>query len=228
MSEQKNITGDFSRVYIESALSIEIRRADVCNVTTPGDDLNHVRVEQSGDTIKIRRKGLDIGAIFRPRPHANITMPYLHELVLSGASQVTVNGFESDHPLTIRLNGASHAQIRSMASGDIKMEVTGASNVAGDIKVSGDIMFNINGASRVELSGLSSGARLELSGASQARLANFNLDNVDASISGASSAQLKVSGKLDVNLSGASKLEYAGNPVLGNASVSGASSLKHR
>lgn len=224
MSEQKNTTGDFSRVNIESALTVEIQQADFCNVTATGD----VRIEKSGDTIKIRRKGFDIGAIFRPRPHVRITMPYLHEIVLSGASQVRVGKFVSDHPLIVRLNGASHVEIESMSAGNTRMEVTGASNVTGDFKVSGDIDLKINGASRVELTGLSESARLELSGASQARLANFSFNNIDTNISGASSAQLKVSGKLDVNLSGASRLEYAGNPILGNATVSGASSLKHR
>jgi hypothetical protein len=37
-----------------------------------------------------------------------------------------------------------------------------------------------------------------------------------------------VNAKLDISLSGASRLEYSGNPALGNVAVSGASTLKHR
>jgi hypothetical protein len=228
MNEQRFVISDFSKVWVESALSVDIRRSDDYSVTAAGDDFNHVRVEKTGDTLKIRRRGLDLIAIFRARPNISITMPHLDELVLSGASQVKASGFDSDHALTVKLSGASHLEIISISSGNSRMDITGASNVSGDIEVSGDIVFNINGASRAELAGSGNGARLELAGASQARLANFTLNNVKASISGASSSQLKVDGNLDVNLSGASRLEYSGNPTLGNVSVSGASTLKRR
>ena len=45
---------------------------------------------------------------------------------------------------------------------------------------------------------------------------------------GASSVQLKVIDNLNINLSGASRLEYAGRPVLGKIQVAGASVLKQR
>ena len=228
MSEQQFPFGDFTRVWVESALSIEIRRSDSFSVTTDGENFNHIRVEKSGDILKIRRRGLDFHAIFRPRPHIIVNMPRLNELVLSGACQAKASGFGAEGELVVKLSGASHLEISSISSDSVKIEVNGASNVTGDVRVNANTMFNINGASRVELSGLSTSAKLELSGASQARLANFNLNNIDATISGASSAQLKVSGKLDVNLSGASRLEYGGSPTLGNVAVSGASSLKRR
>ena len=52
------------------------------------------------------------------------------------------------------------------------------------------------------------------------------LDNIEASISGASSAYLKVNNKLDFDLNGASRLEYSGSPTIGKMKVSGASTLK--
>ncbi len=88
--------------------------------------------------------------------------------------------------------------------------------------------MSVSGASRVELSGSGGKAGLRLSGASQARLLAFSLTNAEVESSGASSSQLKVEGILDLNLSGASRLEYAGSPKLGDVRVSGASTLNRR
>ena len=121
-----------------------------------------------------------------------------------------------------------HGPLELLFTIDEETGLTGASNLAGDINISGDILFEISGASRVELSGSGNSARIELSGASQARLANLTLHKASANISGASSAQLKVNDNLDINLSGASRLEYAGSPILGKVQVTGAAMLKQR
>jgi hypothetical protein len=226
MNGLKYTAGNFSKIYIESTISADIRRGDECGITATGDGFSHIKIEEKEDTIKIRRKGFV--SLFVARPHITVTMPQISELVLSGASQAKVFGFESESPLMVKLTGASHAEIRSISSGNTGIEISGASNLTGDIKVNGDIKFNITGASRVELTGSSEVAELELSGASQARLGNFSIINVNARISGASSTQLNVSDKLDVNLSGASRLEYDGGPTLGSVTVSGASTFKQR
>ncbi len=228
MNNQRFDISDFTRVIVESALSVDIERSDAYSVTADSDDFSYIRAEKTGDTLKIRRRGIDLRSIFRARPNVRVTMPQLDELALSGASQVRTRGFHSDHELLVKLNGASHLEISSISSGNMKFEVSGASNIAGDINVNGDTWFKINGASRVELAGYGTSATLELSGASQARLAVFSLNNAKTSISGASNAQLKVNAQLDISLSGASRLEYTGNPALGNVAVSGASTLKHR
>ena len=48
----------------------------------------------------------------------------------------------------------------------------------------------------------------------------------DIDLSGASRANIKMDGKLNADLSGASSLEYAGNVVLGKTSTSGASKIR--
>lgn len=227
MSNQRLDYTDFTKLKIDSALSVDVLRADFYSLTV-GDDLSRIKVEKVGDTLVIGRRGLDWMAIFHPRPHVVITMPELHEMTLSGACQGKVIGFRSGHSFNLKLNGASHLEINGMASGSLKANISGASNLAGDINISGDARFDISGASRVELTGSGTGAGLELSGASQARLASLTLQKASANISGASSAQLKVNSALDIDLSGASRLEYTGSPVLGKVQVSGASTLKHR
>jgi hypothetical protein len=47
-------------------------------------------------------------------------------------------------------------------------------------------------------------------------------------VSGAGQANVFVNGKLDAELSGASRLEYGGKPVLGKVEVTGGSTLKQK
>lgn len=217
----------FTRVRVEGACSVDILRSDSYGVVVPQEDYGHVKFREEGDTLVITRKGI-ASLFFHARPRAIVTMPELSELTLTGASHGKVLGFQTDRELFLNLDGASHLEMNSMAAGNIRIRISGASHLSGEVKANHDARLDITGASWMELTGSGENARIAISGASQARLANFILNNSDVHVSGASSANLKVNKKLDLNISGASRLEYAGSPSLGKVSVSGASTLKQR
>jgi hypothetical protein len=214
---------DFNRVRVDSALTIQILRSDTYNIRLQPDDIGRVRIEKTEDTLRIWRRGFDW---FHPRPRISITMPELIDLSLSGACQGEVEGFQSEHDFTLKLNGASQLEIKQMSAGNFKVEISGASNLTGDIKIGGRAVFNVSGASRVKLGGTAENMQLDLSGASQARLSELALKDADVNFSGASSGQLNIKGQLNMNLSGASRLEYSGSPTLGKVQISGASNLR--
>jgi hypothetical protein len=225
MNTQRFDFTDFSRLKIEHALSVDILRADSYSLTL-GDDFPRIKVEKVGETLVIGRRGLDWMAFFHPQPRVVITMPQLYELTLSGACHGKAIGFQSNQEFIIKLSGASHLEISKVSAGSLKTNISGASDLAGEISYSGEARFEISGASRVQLNGSGNNARIELSGASQARLENLILHQASIHTSGASSVRLNVTDKLDINLSGASRLEYAGRPVLGSIQIAGASILK--
>jgi hypothetical protein len=218
----------FTRVRVEGACAVEILRSDSYGIVVPDEDFGHLKFRKEGDILVIGRKGIASILLFHARPRTVITMPELDGLALSGSSHGKVLGFQSDGELSLDLCGASHLEMSSMAAGDMKAKVCGASNLSGDIRASRNITFDINGASRVELTGSGDSARIDVSGASQARLAGFTLNNSEVNISGASSSNLRVNKRLDVAVSGASRVEYSGSPSLGRVSVSGASTFKQR
>jgi hypothetical protein len=218
----------FNRVRVEGACAVEILRSDSWGIVVPNEDYSHLKFRKEGDTLVIGRKGIASIFLFHARPRTVITMPALDGLALAAASHGKVLGFQSDRELSLDLCGASHLEMASMAAGNMKARVCGASNLSGDIRASRNITFDITGASRVELAGSGDGARIDVSGASQARLARFTLNSSEVNISGASSSSLRVNKKLDVVVSGASRLEYSGSPGLGRVSVSGASTFKQR
>jgi hypothetical protein len=59
-------------------------------------------------------------------------------------------------------------------------------------------------------------------------LADFQIDDANVNLSGASHATVNLNGTLNVEASGASSLEYIGNPTLGNVNTSGGSSVNKR
>lgn len=200
---------DFDRVEITHAFKADIRQGDSFSVEVRIDDNleQYLDVSQSGDKLTV---GLDQEVRFsfnRVTLEVDITMPQLVEIAASGASQVTLSGFESDQ--------------------DLRADASGASSIEGDI-IAGDADFEISGASRMTLDGSGGTLRLELSGASRTDLEQFAVTDADVVLSGASSAVVNVSGRLDVDASGASRLSYAGNPTLGSIDVSGASSINER
>ena len=155
-------------------------------------------------------------------------MPLLREITLGGACQSKVIGFQSNENLALKLSGASQMEMNSVTAGNIKVDISGASNLTGDISYSGEALFKVSGASRMVLQGSGNNSWLDISGASQARFENLALRNVDLKLSGASSAQLKVSDRIDFNLSGASRMEYTGSAAIGKMQINGASQVNHR
>ena len=105
--------------------------------------------------------------------------------------------------------------------------MSGASKVIGAITGS-DANFDVSGASTIQLEGSASNVVIDGSGASRVNLGGFTVDNVDIELGCASSGTVKLDGRLDANLSGASKLEYIGEPTMGTINTSGGSTLSKK
>jgi hypothetical protein len=219
---------DFTGIEIGSAFNLEVTPAASYNVTiTAGKNiLEHIRVAKTGDILKITIEGWSFNWWWHNNPKVVITMPVLAQLNLSGACQGTVMGFKSAEDFTLKLSGASHLDI-DMETGYFTSEISGASSMTGRLTVAGS-NIDLSGASDINLTGSGGDIKVHGSGASHAELFYFTVNNADIELSGASSTHLEVRGRLDVDLSGASTLEYLGNPTLGKNDVSGASDLKHK
>ncbi len=99
---------------------------------------------------------------------------------------------------------------------------TGGSRIDMDGIDAGDFVIDLSGAAWFAGSGSVERLRLNLSGASRADAPGLTARFVDATVSGASVARLRVVEALVVNASGASLLEYFGDPTV-RADTSGAS-----
>jgi hypothetical protein len=199
----------FSRLEFTHAFQADVTQGESFSVVITIDDNleQYLEVSQDGDTLKV---GLEPGLMLSLRNttmQARITMPELTGVNGSGATRISIAGFESDQ--------------------DLSIDVSGASTLRGQI-VAGDLRADVSGASRLELTGQGQDGRINVSGASQANLADFPMQNVDVEASGASRAEVNASGRLDAEASGASNVHYSGAPTLGRIQTSGASNVRER
>jgi hypothetical protein len=195
---------NFTKVEISTAFEFEIQQSNSYNISVTADDnvMDYVQVSQDGQTLKI---GLGTVTWFGPKTlRASVTMPQLRGLTVSGASHGDIYDFSSTE--------------------DLDITVSGASRVNGDI-TAGNAEFDISGASTIQLEGSANDMVAGVSGASRCNLGSFPVNNADVNFSGASSGTINLDGRLDADLSGASRLWYIGEPTMGTINTSGASSL---
>jgi len=215
---------DFTIVDIGSAFEAEITQSNSYSIKITADDniMEHIQVSKTGETLTISITG----TIIPPSTwKAEITMPELHELRFSGATHGTATGFSSTHNLTLTLSGASSLD-PDISAGYVEIILSGASRIQGELTASEDAKLVIGGASSVELTGGAKDLLVEeCEGASSLDLSNFPVNNANVYLSGASSATIKLEGKLDVDISGASHLYYIGEPTMGNIVISGGSTV---
>ena len=118
-----------------------------------------------------------------------------------------------------------HKVSDSMDAIDIK--VSGASRINGSITAD-DAGFEVSGASIVQLQGSAKNIVADVSGSSIFNLGDFVVNNADITLSGASLGTVNLNGRLDADISGASKLSYIGEPIMGDINTSGASTLSKK
>ena len=223
---------EFTRVDISSAFSYEIMQSDTYSISITANNnlFDDIKVAKEGQTLII---GMEIPgapwAVFNNNPNikAVITMPQLQGLDSSGATHGIVADFSSTEKLDVTASGASSVELVEIIAADTAFDVSGASEVTGDIIVK-DLELEVSGASTVQLKGSADSIAADGSGASHLKLADLKVGNANIILSGASDGTVNLDGKLDAELSGASTLEYIGEPTLGITDISGASKLKRK
>ncbi|MFC1964784.1 head GIN domain-containing protein [Chloroflexota bacterium] len=196
--------GDFNKVEISGTLEFEISRSSAYSISVTADDnvIEKVFVTKRGDTLKIDLETFPrLGSITLKTV---ITMPQLRGLDISGAARGTIYGFNSTDDVHIRLSGAS--------------------KVEGNI-IAGNADFDVGGASIIQLEGSAKDMVADVIGASYLRLGDFTVNNASITLMGVSTGTVNVSGRLDADLQGVTKLSYIGEPVMGTIKKSAVSVL---
>lgn len=196
----------FDEVDISNSFKANITQGESYKVVIRVDDniVEYLNVVKGGSTLKI---GLDPNrsyTILNATMEAEVTMPELVVLDLSGNSEARINGFVTSNPLTFDLSGNSR--------------------LGGDIE-GGDSRIDVSGNSSVTLSGSAGDLTVDASGSSEVNLADFPGSNGSVNASGSSTVTVNLSGSLDAEASGSSDIYYLGNPELGSIETSGSSNI---
>ncbi len=223
-TREYNISG-FSGVAADDAFNVEVRegRAHSVSVTADSNVFKYLDVRRKGSTLQL---GLKAGApVTGATLSAVVTTPRLEAVALSGASDGSITGFRGSLPLTLTLSGASSLAIDDAKTARTSVTLSGGSDLTGKMATT-SITFSLSGASAVTLRGTAADATVTASGGSHVDLQSFVAKNATVNLSGASNGFVFANGDLRVKLSGASHLDYDGNPRLRAVDVSGGSSLR--
>jgi len=229
LDTEKMDFSDFSIVEVGWAFEVGITQSGSYSVSITADDnlFDYIEASKTGDRLTI---GLKPGYSYQwPLTlRAEITMPDLYELKLSGATRGTVEGFNSSHKFVLGISGASTLDASDISAGEIEINLDGASKISGSIMAVGDAQFTVSGASKVELEGVANDLLVSVDGASEVELSVFPGHNANVILSGASRATVNLDGRLDADLSGASQLLYIGEPTMMDINTSGGSTVSKK
>jgi hypothetical protein len=197
---------DFRNVKAGGAYKLYIAQGDQYSVKLEGDEnlLQYVEVAKEGNWVDIRTRS---GYNLDPSNELNvyITAPVYSRIEASGASDILGKTLiRNDEDLEMHVSGA----------GDIRMEVNAPR-----------LQASISGSGNIDLKGEAKDVRLDLTGAGDAHCYDLKSENTTVDISGAGSAQVYASVKLDVHASGAGSVSYKGNATNVSQHVSGAGSV---
>jgi len=158
---------NFTIVEVGGGFKVEITRSSSYSVhiTADNNTLDYIDVSKTGDTLTISLKS---GYSYQNVTlKADITMPNLYAVTLSGGTRGTAKEFTSTHNFNLELSGGS------------TLEIEGSAN---------NLNIDASGGSRADLSDFPvHNATVNLSGGSQATI-NLN-DTLNANLSGGSQLQ---------------------------------------
>ncbi len=143
---------------------------------------------------------------------------------ISGSSDIS--GTLTSTGTKIKLSGASSLDM-SLKTAEATLTAEGSSDLKGDLQ-SENVTFRLTGASEAAFTGSAGSTTIEASGSSDMDCPDLTLQSADVELSGASSAKIHTDGKLNIDLSGGSHLDYTGNASTGKIAVSGASEVNHK
>lgn len=126
------------------------------------------------------------------------------------------------------LKGTRGIKVNITSSSLRDVELNGAVRFAATNLSGPEFYLDANGATRVALKGTVDAMSAEMSGASRMDAESLVTRAIELTISGAGRAEVNVSEVLKVDISGAGKVTYVGNPKTVDKDISGAGSVKPR
>ena len=196
----------FDKVDVSGAIDVIVNIGNKSEVVIEADSaiMPYVVTEVKDRELRIYNK--DIIGFYNFKNNkilVTITTPSILELESSGACDVTINDLKTDM---------------------FKVSLSGACDLIGSFECN-VLDFESSGSSDSKLKGKVKDCNIELSGASDIKALDLEVDNLKIEGSGSSNVEITVQNSLEVELSGASELRYKGEPKYIKTDMSGVAQL---
>jgi Putative auto-transporter adhesin, head GIN domain len=203
-TQDRSVT-EFKNIEVGGAAKVFVSQGDQHSVKVEVDEnlQQFVEVYQEGDKVVVREKS---GFNLDPTGDLKIyvTSPVYNNIDVSGACDII-----GQTPI----NNPENLEMHISGAGDMKMEVNAP-----------HISAEVSGSGNIDLKGETKAADLSLTGAGHAHCFDLKSETTKVDISGAGSAQVFASVRLDAEVSGAGSVDYKGGAAV-DQHVSGAGSV---
>jgi hypothetical protein len=197
----------FKDVDVSGAAKVYVSQSEHSSVKLEGDEnlLPYIEVIQEGDKIRVRNKpGFNL--IPTGDLKVYVSTPVYNNIDASGACDIIGQ---------TKISNPENLEMHVSGAGDIQMEVDAPR-----------LKAQVSGSGSINLKGQTRDVDLDLTGAGHAHCYELLAENTKVEISGAGSAEVYASVRLDADVSGAGNVSYKGNASDVNQHVSGAGSVK--
>ncbi len=200
---------DFDHVSVVGPYRVVIRPGSSYSVRAAGSDdaLRQLIVEREGDELVIKPRNRSLFGLSRGNSDpvlVTVELPVLNHLELVGGARAQVSGFRT---------------------GDLRIEQAGAAQLALDGKFD-ELNMELAGGCRANLRGSAEQLQIDGAGACEVAAPGFTARRANIDVVGASKVHLRVTEELKAEATGASLIEYSGNPTDISRSAIGASTIR--
>lgn len=171
-------------------------------VSAPQEALSEVVTEVVDGKLKIYTESFFVNYPVKVSIH-NDSLTYIEG---SGAARFKTQNIVNSPALTVKLSGASSADL--------------------DFNISGTSEFDLSGAAKADVNGNAGKTDIHASGASKFEGNEFKVFEAVADANGASKISIYATKRLDAEASGASDIDCEGNPTVVKRNESGGSSIR--
>lgn len=210
---------DFTEFVSGGNTTVEIIQdgSEYLRVEAEAEVMKRVKVDQTGNRVSVwvKSEGNFFGWFGHGNDPVRVTLrvKQLDYLEISGGARANVGDLQGEK-FQLNVSGAGNVDVATLNAGDLKMDLSGAANVRIDSVNSQAQNFDLSGASNTDIKSTSSSQKLRVSasGASNFRGKKLTAKYADLEASGASHVEATVTETLNANASGASSVDYYGNP----------------
>jgi Putative auto-transporter adhesin, head GIN domain len=203
---ESRIAGTFNSIHVSGNVDVYVKQDSLVSIRIEADEnlIPYILTENSDGTLRIHQKERTNLKTSNPIK-VYVSGPSFKRFKASGACN-----FFSDNMIT-------NAE-------PIVIDLSGASNVRLELKAPG-VKADLSGAGTITLKGETKDLRIDGSGSTNVKCFEMMAENTYIDLSGAGTAEVFASVKLDVQVAGAADVRYKGNATV-SQSVSGAGSVK--
>lgn len=202
-TETRKMAG-FTKVDISGGYKVTLKQdsSESISITTDDNLFKYIETTINGGTLRIHSR---------------------RNICSSGETTIIIGVKNLD-----KISASGAVEVRSagrLTVQDLNFDLSGSTKIDMEL-YAGRVRTDASGSTEVYLKGQASSHEVDLSGSGKVEALDFVVGKYKIGTSGASECKINVLNELDVHTSGASDIQYRGNPTKVNNDQSGASSIK--